>query len=258
MSWHTFYVPLAMGSNAITVTVTSAVDDRSGSDTLTVTRVPDTTPPTVSSIAPAADAASVATTAVVVIGFSEPVDAASLDAGHLSLRDTATSTLVPVMVSTSVDGQWASMTPLSPLNASTAYEVRVQNVADLAGNVMATSFTSHFTTASVVTDATPPSVVAIDPAQGALGVPVTAAIEVQFSEPIDFEGLDFVFRVSDAATGDAIAGSVSALSPVPVTVTFRPVSPLVPGTAYKVQVLASDPAGNPMPAPFISQFTTAP
>lgn len=145
--WTTYWIPLEPGDNRITVTVSSAVDNRTGSDTITVTRVPDVTPPTVAGVTPQADSVSVPLTTSVVLQFSEAVDPASIGGGNLALIEAASSTAVPVSISQSADKAWATMTPAAPLNPGSLYEIRVAGVTDLAGNEMVGVYSSRFSTA---------------------------------------------------------------------------------------------------------------
>lgn len=87
-------------------------------------------------------------------------------------------------------------------------------------------------------------------------MPTSTAVVARFSEPIAFDGLDFCFRAFVAASGDPVCDAVSAQQPV-VEATFHP-DALSAGTTYRVEVVASDLAGNPMAAPFVATFTTQP
>jgi len=102
---------------------------------------------------------------------------------------------------------------------------------------------------------TPPTVVAVNPANGARNVPFTTPVTVTFSEPVDPASVG-----SGAVTltkgGVAVPGTLS-LSSRGTTVTFRPNALLESAGTYQVTVAATvrDLAGNPMGTPFASQFT---
>lgn len=163
VTWTTFHAPLAMGSNPISVTVGLSVDNRVGSDTITVTRVADTTPPTVSAVTPVPDAVSVPQSTDLVVVFDEIIDTTALDRGQVTLVEVATSAPVPLTFVPSVNQTIVMMRPTSPLAADALHEIRLSGIADLAGNAMAAIFSSRFRTATLVVDNAPPTVVALDP-----------------------------------------------------------------------------------------------
>ena len=111
----------------------------------------DTTPPTVVSRSPAQGATAVALNAPVAVGFSEPIDATTVNAATLEIRDPSNA-LVPVGVTYSAVGNVATITPSAPLSGSTTYTVVVRGgatdprVKDLAGNALAANSTWIFTT----------------------------------------------------------------------------------------------------------------
>jgi WD40 repeat protein len=111
----------------------------------------DTTPPTVSSTVPVADATGVSPTAPVTATFSEAMQASTITASTFELRTA--NTLVPAAVSYS--GNTATLTPNSALAANTTYTATVKGgatgVKDLAGNPLATDRTWTFTTGSTGT-----------------------------------------------------------------------------------------------------------
>ncbi|MEO8681656.1 MAG: DUF4082 domain-containing protein [Vicinamibacterales bacterium] len=112
----------------------------------------DTTPPTVVSINPAADAIGAGTGTPVSVTFSEPIDPATVTTNTVELRDGATL----VLASVTYDGvtRTATLTPNYALANGTTYSARVHGgstgfrVKDLAGNALAADFTASFTTAT--------------------------------------------------------------------------------------------------------------
>ncbi len=105
----------------------------------------DTTPPTVTAVAPANSATSIAVGALPTVTFSEPVTA--LTAITLAVDGGAA-----VATSKTLAGNTVTITPAA-LVAGTTYRITVPvTVTDIAGNPLATTFTSTFTTATV----TPP------------------------------------------------------------------------------------------------------
>jgi hypothetical protein len=81
--------------------------------------------------------------------------------------------------------QTATLQPASPLLPFTQYNLRItQGVKDIAGNAMASDFTSSFTTGNQP-DVDPPTVIATSPGPGETGVSLGQAISATFSEPMD-------------------------------------------------------------------------
>ncbi|SIO61560.1 Mo-co oxidoreductase dimerisation domain-containing protein [Singulisphaera sp. GP187] len=111
----------------------------------------DTTPPTVTTSTPAANATGVATTTTVSAIFSEPVQA-----GTIVMTLTGPGGAVAGSFAYTTSTNTATFTPSAPLAAQTNYTVNVSGAKDLANNVM-TSVAWTFTTAtpSVWTESTP-------------------------------------------------------------------------------------------------------
>ncbi|MFF4652473.1 Ig-like domain-containing protein [Streptomyces sp. NPDC001380] len=108
----------------------------------------DTTPPSVTSTAPADGAKDVALTTAVRVGFDEPVDPATVTGSTVTLR-TAAGAAVPAAVAWDAAANAAVLTPARQLTADTAYTLTVQQIKDTAGNAMASPFTAGFTTGGV-------------------------------------------------------------------------------------------------------------
>jgi hypothetical protein len=115
----------------------------------------DTTPPTVTSVAPADGSAGVDPHARVSAAFGEPVDAATVNAGTVRLRD-ASGTLVPAAVDYAAATRTATLTPTASLAAGSLYTATVTTgVKDAAGNPLAQTRAWSFTTASASPDPDP-------------------------------------------------------------------------------------------------------
>jgi hypothetical protein len=115
------------------------------------TNGPDTTPPTVTSVLPAAGATGVAPAVNVTATFNEAMDAASITTTTVQLRDPA-NTLVPGAVTYDSATRTATLNPTATLNDATTYTATVQGgangVKDSAGNPLANDRTWTFTTSS--------------------------------------------------------------------------------------------------------------
>ncbi len=103
---------------------------------------PDVTAPTVVSVSPADFAADVSVVSPVVVTFSEAIDPAS--------TTTATITLTGVAGDVTGGGNTATFTPSAVLDPDADYTLEVTaGVRDLAGNALATAYTSNFHTANI-------------------------------------------------------------------------------------------------------------
>jgi fibronectin type 3 domain-containing protein len=132
---------------------------------------PDTTPPAVVSRSPLPGAAGVNVGSSVRVGFSEPMDAASLSGSSLLVRD-GSGAAVAGAVSYEAGSSTASFTPAAALAYGQSYTVLVKGgqggVADAAGNPLAADVSWSFTT-----EASPPLVLLVtsqaNPFSGYLG-----------------------------------------------------------------------------------------
>lgn len=160
----------------------------------------DTTPPTVISTNPVANATGVPAGASVTIAFSEALTSATVNGSTITLKDPAGRT-ISAAVTYSTGNRMATLTPNSPLAASTKYIVTVGGIADLAGNAMANAYSWAFTTAAAPTTP-PPSSSLSDlsklPLLGQSNIQYVGAFRV----PNVWDGSDYM-RV--AYGGDALA-----------------------------------------------------
>src|SRR5260370_12658863 len=101
-------------------------------------------PPTITTVSPGNGAAGVPTNAVVQIGFSERIDALTVNSGTFVVYPQATGIPIGGTYGVSGDGLSATFTPSAPLQPSTGYSISVSGVADLVGQQ--TSVFTNFTT----------------------------------------------------------------------------------------------------------------
>jgi hypothetical protein len=115
----------------------------------------DTTPPTVTAVAPASGATGVGSGVVPTITFSEPVAPATITTSTIELRNPSNA-LVSGAVSYDAATRTATFSPSAALAPSTTYTISARGgssdprVKDIVGNAMAATFTSTFTTAAPV------------------------------------------------------------------------------------------------------------
>jgi hypothetical protein len=98
---------------------------------------------------------------------------------------------------------------------------------------------------------TAPTVTAVAPADGAVGVQAASAIQLTFSKAMNQAAVESAFTISPT-----LSGTFSWLG---TTLTFQPSSPLLANTAYAITLAAgaTDTFDAPLAAPFGFGFTTA-
>ena len=147
MTWRTL-APLANGANSITLTVTDGAGNI-GKSTIVITRVRDTTPPTVISVSPINGESGVAIDASVTVTFSEPMDQATINTATVILKDGANN---PVIATVTYDqfSPDATLKPVTWLAKNTTYHATVTTEARDAsgGNALAAPYAFSFTTGS--------------------------------------------------------------------------------------------------------------
>lgn len=211
----------------------------------------NTTGPSVVGVSPTNGLTGVPINAQVVVQFSEPVDAVTVNQVTLSSGGA-----VNVISQLSNANQTLTLIPVVPLNPNTTYTVNVTGVQDLSGNPLTAPSTTTFTTADGVI-LTPLRVTTASPASGEAGVPINSAIQMQFSNGLDKLTVTAAdFRVVQQATGISVPGTTS-ISPDGITATFTPTSALSPSTSYFTQATSSilDLVGQSLQS-FFSSFQT--
>lgn len=249
-----------------TATVANSVKDTYGialasnySWSFTVTA--DATAPTVTSSSPANNATNVARNASAGVTFSESMDASTLTAANVTMKETVSGTAVAGAVSYS--GVTAVFLPTTALAASTRYTVMVKGgatgAADLAGNRLATDFTTSWTTGGV-SDSTAPTIAGTINANGATNVPTNTKIGATFSESMDPLTVTLPnFQVKQTVTGTAVPGTLNYAG---VNAVFTPTNTLAPSTGYTITVKGAptgvkDLAGNLMVSDYVWSWTTS-
>ncbi len=192
-----FTIEVPLRPDAVNLLQLTAADVSGNRSAATgVEAVQDSTPPAVSSVAPADGSAGVAVASSVAVTFSEPVSPVSV-AGEIVLAPAAGPAVAGELVFSSGDAV-ATFIPVAQLWTGTAYTVTVGiGVEDRAGNAMASEFTSTFTTsgdAPVLTPATP----VLDPVESP-----TRQIEITIS------GIAEAGTAIEVAGGDAPAATTA-------------------------------------------------
>jgi hypothetical protein len=257
---------------------------------------PHVVPPAVAAVFPASGATGYPTNGVVIVRFDEPLLTAvplevarqalgaALPANQSQVDLTAAAqalqnylkthgegnTTVPGTVrvqrqgidvagavSLSNDRLSITFTPSQTLLASTTFTVTVAGVRDAAGNLMTQAFQSVFTTGQT-TDTSAPRVLLSNPSNGAQGVPVNAAVTVQFSKRIDPATLTAQsFAIYDNFIGQYVAGMIQ-MEASGLVASFLPQTGWAPGRSFSVYLNTDikDAAGNRLNG-FSFSFTTS-
>ena len=217
---------------------------------------PDITPPAVAQIDPIDGATDVPVNGMVVVRFTEPLQEASVVTGTVQVL--ADGTDVPGGVLLSNDGLSVTFEPTEMLVPLAAHTVQVQNLRDLAGNLMASSATSTFTTADFV-DTVAPTVVRTSPLANQTDVPTNAPFTVEFSERMDPASLTTTaFTIQDRVSFDFVQGMIQ-VDPDDRTVSFVPDQPYKVGRLHRATLGTgiTDTAGNALTASQTFNFTSA-
>jgi hypothetical protein len=109
----------------------------------------DTTPPTVQSVSPAANAIGVDPQSQVTATFSEPLDPTTVSGSSMQLFDPSSS-LVASAITYNSGNSLATLTPNAALLNSVTYTVVLKGgfIKDVAGNALSSDYTWSFTTAA--------------------------------------------------------------------------------------------------------------
>jgi hypothetical protein len=238
-----------------TATLTTAITDVAGNPlassyvwSFTTAAAPDTTPPTVSSVTPAANATGVATNSAVTAVFSEVVDCSTLPS-NFTLKEGAS----PVSGTVNCLYNTATFTPDANLTDGTTYTAELTTgVTDLAGNALGANFSWSFTT-EAAPDTIAPTVISTTPADADTDIAVNTVISVRLSEPVDCATVNIL---SFLVNGGAITGTVACSGS---DISFTPAVDLANSTVYTVSLTTAitDLAGNQLAANKNWSFTTA-
>ena len=126
------------------------------------------------------------------------------------------------------------MTPNAPLTPNTLYTVTIAGVKDIAGNALAKTVTSTFTTGAAY-DTISPTVISVTPANGTTSVPDLPTIVVVFSEAMDllsYHGPNFDLL---DANNNLVPATVTFSSDL-TTWTLKPAATLNSGATYTLWV----------------------
>ncbi|HEY9219958.1 MAG TPA: Ig-like domain-containing protein [Lutibacter sp.] len=214
--------------------------------------VADITAPTILSIDPANNAASIAVSSNITATFSEAMNTSTITTATFTLKQGTTN----VAGTVSYSGNTATFNPTSDLTGGLVYTATITTGAkDVAGNEISVEKIWIFTTLLPnALDLTAPTILSIDPANNAASVAVSSNITATFSEAMNTSTITTAtFTLKQGTTN--VAGSVSYSGN---TATFNPTSDLAGGLVYTATITtgAKDVAGNAIAVAKVWSFTT--
>lgn len=253
VNWDAYSIPLVIGANSITVTARDASGNWA-SDTIVVTRIAETTAPTAVSTSPSAAATGIGVNTAVVVSFSEAMDASTITASTVTLRDAA-STVIGGMVSYDASTMRATLSPSTPLAFAATYTATVTvGVHDVSGNALVAPFVFSFTTGANP-DATSPAIQSVIPTAGSSCAPTSGAIAATFDEDLAPATVNENTFTLVGPAGAPVPGTVAYLNG---TASFIPGAALASLSSYMATLAMgiTDLAGNPLALPYQWNFTT--
>ncbi|WP_201029677.1 Ig-like domain-containing protein [Leptospira alstonii] len=255
--------PLAFNTT-YTANISNAVTDLSGNPVATTTwtfttgAAPDTTQPTVTFTVPAANDVGIGTNVSPTVAFSEPMSCASVTSASFRVKRKVAGTYLTGNVNCfGTSATWTLDPLVNPtLTFNTAYTVEINAGALDSANNPAVPYSWDFTTGPGP-DITPPSVVLVTPANGALGVAVNGGVSIAFDETMNCG------TVLGGITLDDDPLTPATVVPVNIncngnTTSFAPAAPpLAFNTTYTVKIAntVTDSNNNPIGA-YSWSFTT--
>jgi hypothetical protein len=240
-----------------TATITTGVTDLAGNAlpsnytwSFTTGAGPDIIRPTVTFTDPVNSATDVGLNKKIAAVFSEAMKSSTITTTTFTLLHGTT----PVSGTVTYAGTTALFTPATALAPEAAYTATITaDATDTAGNELASSYVSNFTT-GVAPDTTPPTVISTDPANSATGVALNTTIEPTFSEamdPLTITTATFTLRQGTTS----VSGTVTYAG---TTALFVPAGVLTANSVYTAAVSTgvTDLAGNALASTYTWSFTT--
>jgi hypothetical protein len=216
---------------------------------------PDTSPLSVTAMAPTNGSLAIGVNALIRVTFSKAMEYLTITPDTLQLSSNGTP--IPYTFSLDGPGSTLTLTPQSPLPASAPVTVHVTSgVTDYTGQGAA-DFTATFQTGAAPVYSVP-QVLSSSVADGDTNVPVTAVFTVSFDRPLDTRSVNAAnLYLNDNFIGARVGGTVTT-SPDATQVTFTPSAPLALGRQYSFRGCSlTDLNGNSACWNFYYTFTTA-
>jgi hypothetical protein len=198
-------------------------------------------------------ATNVPTNAAFMVQFSEQVNPASLTPQTFFLTDSQSGQIIQGMLQVDPSGFTAAFVPQTQYPVGRTIEVSLSGITDITQNPFpAASFV--FTT-GFAPETQGPALLGVSPSNGVSGVPLNAPIVAQFNEPLSVISATMGLQLQQ--NGNPVPGAI-ALANGNTLVTFTPVAPLTPSTAYTIAVTSqiTDVSENVLTNPGNFSFTT--
>jgi hypothetical protein len=205
--------------------------------------------PTVISTDPAHLATNVPLDKVISANFNMAMNSTTINPSTFTLMDGGT----PIDGTVNYSGTTATFTPTSNLELGKTYTATITTGAmNTEGTALAEDYVWTFSTGAAVA----PTVISVDPLNGALDVPLNKVLSAIFSMEMDpLTITTSTFTLLDGAT--PIAGAVNYSG---TTATFTPTINLDLNTTYTATITtgAENLAGTPLASNYVWTFTTSP
>jgi hypothetical protein len=218
----------------------------------------DLTPPIVSSEAPLSGAVGVCPNAAVTATFSKAMNPASINGTTFTLMGPG-NTPVAGVVSYDAISNTATFTPSAALALSTLYTATITiGATDPFGNTLASNFVWSFTTGNTTCLPGLPTVTAIGPPNGAVGICPASIVVATFSEAMNPSTINTTTFTLTGPGTMPVTGLVT-YDASNYAATFAPSSNLALNTLYTATITtgAQDMSGNALASNYVWTFTTS-
>lgn len=246
------------------------------------TTEPDTGPPRVLAVTPAAGSTGVSVTANVAVAFSETMDRASVEDGFsywdgTAMRNGTAGRFVWRGVSAADDTVVFNPHANLPFARAILVTVNASRARDAAGFTLdgdgdgtaegSPADDAAWTFTTEAADTTPPTVLVVDPAPGSMAVSPSTAVRLTFGEAMNRTSVEGAFQLRDGVRTYGKGNGTFAWTTGDEEVTFTPGTNLAYKRMHTVLVAATarDVNGNALDGngdgtggdPFASTFETA-
>jgi hypothetical protein len=213
-------------------------------------QTPSTAVPLVILTAPSNGATAVPVAQVITATFSESMNAATINASTFTVAGPGTTA---VMGAVSYSGTTATFTPAAHLTATTVYTATITTGAqDPIGDSLTSNFVWTFTTGTI------PTVIATNPLNGTINVPINEKLTVTFSQAMNSATViaPGAFMVAPVGVA-AVSGTVTYVGATNAAI-FAPAANLLPSTQYTatISTSAQNTGGNGLASNYVWSFTT--
>jgi hypothetical protein len=208
--------------------------------------------PAVTTTSPANGATAVPVASLVTATFSKAMNPTTINTSTFTVTGPAGASVTGTVT---YSGTTATFSPAALLAANSAYTATITTGAtDPVGTALASNFVWAFTTGTI------PTVIATNPLNGAVNLPINRKITATFSEAMNSTSVTALgtFSLAVAGVGGAtVPGTVTYVGATN-TATFMPTVNLLPITQYTatISTSAQSATGNGLAANYVWSFKT--